>query len=208
MRYGFAIDHRTLHRLPRLHGRLQGRARRPGRPVPDLGEVRRLGRRSRRARGDFGVMRCNHCTDAPCIQICPTQRAVQARRRHRGLRLATRCIGCKACMQACPYDAIYIDKPTNTAAKCNFCAHRVDNGLEPACVTVCPTHSIWVGDLDDPESRHQPADRRQRHRRPCPRAADRSERALRRSVTGRARPARRTGQGRLLCGRSPTTSGC
>ncbi len=55
-------------------------------------------------------------------------------------------------MQACPYDAIYIDKDTNTAAKCNFCAHRVDNGLEPACVTVCPTHSIWVGDLEDPDS--------------------------------------------------------
>jgi formate-dependent nitrite reductase membrane component NrfD len=55
-------------------------------------------------------------------------------------------------MQACPYDAIYIDKDTNTAAKCNFCAHRVDNGLEPACVVVCPTQSIWVGDLDDPDS--------------------------------------------------------
>jgi hypothetical protein len=55
-------------------------------------------------------------------------------------------------MQACPYDALYIDAETNTAAKCNFCAHRVDAGLEPACVTVCPTHSIWVGDLDDEQS--------------------------------------------------------
>ena len=63
-----------------------------------------------------------------------------------------RCIGCKSCMQGCPYDAIYIDEDTHTAAKCNFCAHRVDNDLEPACVVVCPTHSIWVGDLDDPDS--------------------------------------------------------
>jgi hypothetical protein len=55
-------------------------------------------------------------------------------------------------MQACPYDAIYIDKDTNTAAKCNFCAHRIDEGYEPACVVVCPTHSIWVGDLSDPTS--------------------------------------------------------
>ncbi|PLV47904.1 ferredoxin, partial [Mycobacterium tuberculosis variant microti OV254] len=44
------------------------------------------------------------------------------------------------------------DEETHTAAKCNFCAHRVDEGLEPACVVVCPTHSIWVGDLEDPTS--------------------------------------------------------
>jgi Fe-S-cluster-containing dehydrogenase component len=43
-------------------------------------------------------------------------------------------------------------KNTHTAAKCNFCAHRIDDGLEPACVVVCPTHSIWIGDLDDPTS--------------------------------------------------------
>jgi Fe-S-cluster-containing dehydrogenase component len=55
-------------------------------------------------------------------------------------------------MQACPYDAIHIDEDSLTAAKCNFCAHRVDAGLEPGCVVVCPTHSIWAGDLDDPAS--------------------------------------------------------
>ncbi len=62
------------------------------------------------------------------------------------------CIGCKACMQACPYDAIYIDPESNTAAKCHFCAHRVDIGLEPACVVVCPEHAILAGDLDDPKT--------------------------------------------------------
>ena len=56
-------------------------------------------------------------------------------------------------MQACPYDALYIDPKTHTAAKCNYCAHRVDVGLEPACVNVCPTQAIVSGDLDDPESR-------------------------------------------------------
>jgi formate-dependent nitrite reductase membrane component NrfD/ferredoxin len=63
-----------------------------------------------------------------------------------------RCIGCKACTQACPYDALYIDPQTHTAAKCNYCAHRVDIGLEPACVNVCPEHAIISGDLDNPFS--------------------------------------------------------
>jgi formate-dependent nitrite reductase membrane component NrfD/ferredoxin len=62
------------------------------------------------------------------------------------------CIGCKACMQACPYDAIYIDPDTHSAAKCHYCSHRVDIGLEPACVVVCPEQAIVSGDLDDPRS--------------------------------------------------------
>ena len=99
----------------------------------------------------FGVMRCNHCDSAPCIEICPT-RALY--RRSDGIVDFDnqRCIGCKSCMQACPYDALYIDPNTNTAAKCNFCAHRVENNLEPACVIVCPTQAIIAGDLDNPVS--------------------------------------------------------
>jgi formate-dependent nitrite reductase membrane component NrfD/ferredoxin len=62
------------------------------------------------------------------------------------------CIGCKACMQACPYDAIYLDPATHSAAKCHYCSHRTDLGLQPACVVVCPTQSIIAGDLDDPHS--------------------------------------------------------
>ncbi len=96
----------------------------------------------------FGVLRCNHCDDAPCIEICPTKALY---RRHDGIVDFdnTRCIGCKGCMQACPYDALYIDPNNNTAAKCNFCAHRVENNMEPACVIVCPTQAIFAGDLDD-----------------------------------------------------------
>ncbi len=63
------------------------------------------------------------------------------------------CIGCKACIVACPYDAIYIDPQSHSAEKCNFCAHRIDMGLEPACVVVCPTQAIIVGDMNDPQSR-------------------------------------------------------
>ncbi len=100
----------------------------------------------------FSVLRCNHCNDAPCVEICPVTALY---RRADGIVDFDnrRCIGCKACMQACPYDALYIDPETQTAAKCNYCAHRVDVGLEPACVVVCPTQAIVSGDLDDPQSR-------------------------------------------------------
>ncbi len=62
------------------------------------------------------------------------------------------CIGCKSCMQACPYDALYIEPNSQTAAKCNFCAHRVEAGLKPSCEIICPTQAILSGDLDDPAS--------------------------------------------------------
>ncbi len=150
MKYGFAIDQRTCigchactvackteHEIPLGQFRTWVKYVDSG-TFPD-------------SRRDFGVMRCNHCTDAPCIKICPTNALFK---RKDGIVDFdnTACIGCKSCMQACPYDAIYIDEETHTAAKCNFCAHRVDEGLEPACVVVCPTHSIWVGDLDDDTS--------------------------------------------------------
>ncbi len=97
----------------------------------------------------FSVMRCNHCTDAPCVAICPTQ-ALYKRKDGIVDFDTDRCIGCKSCMQACPYDALYIDPQENTAQKCNYCAHRTDVGLEPACVIVCPEQAIIAGDLDDP----------------------------------------------------------
>ncbi len=99
----------------------------------------------------FSVLRCNHCTDAPCVEICPVE-ALYTRPDGIVDFDKNRCIGCKSCMQACPYDALYIDPDTHTAAKCNYCAHRVDVGLEPACVVVCPEHAIISGDIHNPES--------------------------------------------------------
>ncbi len=99
----------------------------------------------------FQVTRCNHCAKPPCVPICPTAAMFQ---RSDGIVEfdSQACIGCKACLQACPYDAIHIDPESGTAAKCHFCAHRTDVGLEPACVIVCPVHAILAGDLDDPAS--------------------------------------------------------
>lgn len=102
-------------------------------------------------RRSFHVMRCNHCADSPCTDICPVTALFT---RPDGIVDFDndRCIGCKACMQACPYDALYIDPNTHTAAKCNFCAHRVDRGLLPACVVACPEQAIVAGDLQEPTS--------------------------------------------------------
>ncbi|RJP32487.1 MAG: 4Fe-4S ferredoxin [Phycisphaerales bacterium] len=109
----------------------------------------------------FSVQRCNHCDDAPCVEICPVT-SLFARPDGIVDFDPQRCIGCKACMQACPYDAIYLDPNTLTAAKCNYCTHRVDTGYEPACVIVCPVEAILSGDLDDPAS---PISRLERHQK-------------------------------------------
>jgi Fe-S-cluster-containing dehydrogenase component/formate-dependent nitrite reductase membrane component NrfD len=103
------------------------------------------------ARRYFSVLRCNHCDDAPCVEVCPVTALY---RREDGIVDfdPERCIGCKACLNACPYDALYIDPHSHTAAKCNFCAHRVEVGLQPSCEIVCPTDAIISGDLDDPDS--------------------------------------------------------
>jgi Fe-S-cluster-containing dehydrogenase component/formate-dependent nitrite reductase membrane component NrfD len=103
------------------------------------------------ARRHFQVTRCNHCANPPCVRICPVTAMYQ---REDGIVEfdARSCIGCKACLQACPYDAIHIDPASGTAAKCHYCSHRTDLGLEPACVVVCPTHAIVAGDLDEPAS--------------------------------------------------------
>lgn len=100
----------------------------------------------------FQVTRCNQCADAPCTHACPT-RAMYARDDGIVDFDKSICIGCKACIAACPYDAIFINPEDHSAEKCNFCAHRIDVGLEPACVVVCPTEAILIGDLEDPDSR-------------------------------------------------------
>ncbi|HBF22591.1 MAG TPA: 4Fe-4S ferredoxin [Planctomycetes bacterium] len=103
-------------------------------------------------RRHFTVLRCNHCDAAPCVEICPVN---ALHKRPDAIVDLDRdvCIGCQACMQACPYDALYLNPDTGTAEKCHYCAHRTEQGLEPACVVVCPEEAIIAGDMDDKDSR-------------------------------------------------------
>lgn len=102
-------------------------------------------------RRSFAVLRCNQCTDAPCMTICPVTALDKLDNGIVDLDQDI-CIGCKSCMHACPYDALYINEETGTAEKCHFCAHRTEMGLAPACAVVCPTEAIIPGDFDDSES--------------------------------------------------------
>jgi len=95
---------------------------------------------------------CNQCANPPCVQVCPVGATFSTKD---GVVLvdANRCIGCRYCIQACPYGARYLHPATKTADKCTFCYHRVANGLLPACVEVCPTQARIFGDLKSKASR-------------------------------------------------------
>ena len=94
--------------------------------------------------------RCNHCSDPPCVDCCPTGASYVA---DGGTVLVDHnmCTGCKACMASCPYEARYIHNE-GYADKCTFCMHRVEKGQLPACVSICPTRAITFGDRNDPKS--------------------------------------------------------
>lgn len=94
--------------------------------------------------------RCEQCTDAPCVNNCPTGASYKG---DGGVVLVDRklCTGCKACVASCPYSARYIH-PDGYADKCTFCLHRVAKGLQPACAAACPTTSLTFGDVNDPST--------------------------------------------------------
>ena len=89
---------------------------------------------------------CNHCDNAPCVQVCPVGATFTT---NDGVVLVDRdyCIGCRYCIQACPYGARFLHPETRTAEKCTFCYHRVVKGLKPACVEVCPTGARIFGEV-------------------------------------------------------------
>lgn len=117
-------------------------------------------------RGEFPNVRkvvmpamCNHCDYPICVRNCPTE----ATFKHEDgyvLQRPNRCIGCRACIMSCPYNARHLlpmdrtdmAKPTAVTDKCTFCIHRVSRGLAPACVAACPTRAMIFGDVNDPES--------------------------------------------------------
>ena len=89
---------------------------------------------------------CNQCDNPPCVQVCPVGATFKT---DDGVILvdSERCIGCRYCIQACPYGARYLNPATSTADKCTFCYHRITKGLLPACVEVCPTQARIFGDV-------------------------------------------------------------
>ena len=95
---------------------------------------------------------CNHCSDPPCVTVCPTN--ATWKRDEDGIVVIDDglCIGCKYCIQACPYDARFLNPVTGFADKCDFCIHRVSQGLMPSCVNTCIGGARIFGDLGDPDS--------------------------------------------------------
>ena len=89
---------------------------------------------------------CNQCDNPPCVQVCPVGATFKT---EDGVVLVDEeyCIGCRYCIQACPYGARYMNPVTKTADKCTFCYHRISKGQLPACVEVCPTQARVFGDV-------------------------------------------------------------
>lgn len=94
---------------------------------------------------------CMHCEQPPCVAVCPTGASYK---RPDGIVLveSSRCIGCKYCVTACPYEARFLNPETGKADKCTFCLQRLEQGLQPACVQTCLGKARQAGDLNDRES--------------------------------------------------------
>jgi Fe-S-cluster-containing dehydrogenase component len=99
----------------------------------------------------FLTVQCQHCDKAPCIALCPV---CANYKRPDGIVMIdeNRCVGCKYCMVACPYQARVFNEERGVAQKCWLCYTRVEKGVAPACVVACPAGARYFGDFDDPES--------------------------------------------------------
>lgn len=102
---------------------------------------------------------CNHCDNPPCVRACPVGATYKVEDGGFVLQHYDRCIGCKACMAACPYNARFMLPKSRTYTdiasavdKCTFCHHRVTQGLAPACVQTCIGRARIFGDINDPRS--------------------------------------------------------
>ena len=93
---------------------------------------------------------CNHCSDSPCVQVCPVGATFDS---PDGVVLMDDqyCLGCRYCIQACPYGCRFINPGTQTANKCTLCYHRITQGLTTACSEACPTGARQLADLKNPD---------------------------------------------------------
>jgi tetrathionate reductase subunit B len=100
----------------------------------------------------FVPFNCNHCENPPCTQVCVS--GATYKDPDTGIVLVNQdaCIGCGFCVDACPYDARYLDEKRGVVDKCNACVQRVEVGMQPACVATCVGGSRMFGDLNDAQS--------------------------------------------------------
>jgi len=103
----------------------------------------------------FVPVLCNHCNRPPCVRVCPTTATWKDAKTGIVVMEPSRCIGCKTCMAACPYNARYFKEESRAVDKCDFCLQsRLSKGEKnPACVEACPADVRVFGNLADPESR-------------------------------------------------------
>ena len=97
---------------------------------------------------------CQQCEDSPCVKVCPTGACHHDPATGIVTMNTDRCVGCKYCIAACPYNARYINEETKVADNCDFCLHskKLDQGELPGCVARCRFHALAFGDLNDPKS--------------------------------------------------------
>ena len=100
----------------------------------------------------FVPYNCMHCENPPCVEVCVS--GATYKDKDTGLVLVDQeaCIGCGYCVEACPYDARYLDRARGVVDKCTGCIQRVLVGQQPACVTTCVGKARLFGDLNDPNS--------------------------------------------------------
>ena len=89
----------------------------------------------------FVSLACLHCLPAPCLAVCPSGALRRPYPDGPVLVERSRCVGCKACLGVCPVEAPHFGDG-RYMAKCDLCADRLEQGLEPACVRVCPTRAL------------------------------------------------------------------
>ena len=104
---------------------------------------------------EFMPVLCNHCNHPPCVRVCPTKATYKDKKTGIVMMEYKKCIGCKTCMAACPYNARYFNEEKRAIDKCNFCFDtRLSKGEKlTACAAACPADVRIFGDLSDPESR-------------------------------------------------------